>query len=157
MSTECENTFNHKLSLTLCRQAGPTQGLPRCTWPYCNDRIIAVIWTLFFSSANISFAMHNISHFTIHNEDGSLSYEVPMPLISLVATGVSWRTLGSKLHANFFSYMLHSMSGGLGEEFLSTLLPIPSLTFMRGTCKHSSTSWTGGRELIIKWCKPSTL
>jgi Domain of unknown function (DUF6532) len=60
-----------------------------CTQPYCNDRIVAVIQDLFFSGGATLFASRFDNLFAKHNDDNSVSHEVPMAMVSLVATGVN--------------------------------------------------------------------
>ena len=79
--------------LTFCCQVSSALGLVRQMLPYCNNQIITAIWDLFFSGGTTSFAMCYRGHFAQVHKDSSVSYEVPMPLVALVATGVSWEIL----------------------------------------------------------------
>ena len=79
--------------LTFCCQVSSALGLVRRTLPYCNDWIITAIQDLFFSSGTTSFAMCYRGCFAQVHEDSSVSYKVPMPLVALVVTGVSWEIL----------------------------------------------------------------
>jgi len=81
------------LSLKFCCQVR-AQGLVKRSQPYRNDQIIAAIQGLFFSGRETLFATCYRGRFMRVHEDSSISYEVPMPLLSLVATGVSSEILG---------------------------------------------------------------
>lgn len=59
------------------------------TRPYRNDRIITVMRDLFFSGGTTSFAARYDALFIKHRDDGSVTHEVPITLVSLVATAVS--------------------------------------------------------------------
>jgi len=61
---------------------------------YHNNRIITAIRELFFSGGATSFATCYRGRFAQVHEDSSISYEVPMPLVALVSTSVSWEFLG---------------------------------------------------------------
>ena len=89
-STDGEYTLNPKFCPTLRRQ-GHAQGVPRCMQPYRNDRIITVIRDLFFSGGRASFATRYDALFTRHHGDSSVTREVPMAMVCLVATGVSFK------------------------------------------------------------------
>jgi len=59
------------------------------SYPYRNDRIITVIRSLYFDGDR-SFVEHFRERLPLsHNNNGSMSYEVPMPMVALVATAVS--------------------------------------------------------------------
>jgi len=72
-----------------CHQTTLVQGLVMRTRPYRNDRIITVIQDLFFRGGTTSFASRFDNLFTKYHDNGSVSHEVPMAMVSLVATGVS--------------------------------------------------------------------
>jgi hypothetical protein len=58
--------------------------------PYRNDRLIAVIRDMYFSGGAMSFARKFRYLFpTYENREGQVSYEVPIPMVALVATAVS--------------------------------------------------------------------
>jgi hypothetical protein len=58
--------------------------------PYRNDRIIAVIRDVFFTGGVKSFARQFQYLFpTWESREGEKSYEVPVPMVALVATAVS--------------------------------------------------------------------
>jgi len=60
------------------------------TQPYRNDRIITVIWDLYFTGGSSSLAAKYDHLFPIHEgDDGRPSREVPIPMVALVATAVS--------------------------------------------------------------------
>ena len=62
----------------------------RRSQPYRNKRIITVIRDLYFSGHPTSFAKKFEDHFPLHRgDDGNASREVPIPMVALVATGVS--------------------------------------------------------------------
>jgi len=62
--------------------------------PYHNDRIIIVIHALYFDGDK-SFVECFCEYLPLsHNNDGSTSYEVPMPMVALVATTVSHPFVG---------------------------------------------------------------
>ena len=56
--------------------------------PYRNGHIITVIRDLFFSGGATSFAARYDTLFIKNNDDGVATHEVPIPLVSLVATAV---------------------------------------------------------------------
>lgn len=59
------------------------------TRPYRNDRIIAVIRDMYFSGGATSFARKFRYLFpTYETREGDISYEVPIPMVALVATAV---------------------------------------------------------------------
>ena len=73
--------------LTVSQSAGA--GLVRRSQPYRNQRIISVIRDLYFSGPT-TFAAKFEDHFPLHQGgDGRASREVPIPMVALVATGVS--------------------------------------------------------------------
>jgi len=58
--------------------------------PYRNPRIIAVIRDLYFTGGHMSFA-HRFRHLFPKMElDKLVKYEVPIPMVALVATAVSF-------------------------------------------------------------------
>ena len=59
------------------------------SWPYQNDHIITTIRELFFESGTTSFAMHFEALFIQTHDGGPVTREVPMSMVSLVATGAS--------------------------------------------------------------------
>jgi len=83
------------------------------TCPYRNDRIITVIQELYFTGGSTSFVLRFDSHFPIHNGTLAVTCEIPLPMVCLVATGVSLRlNVSSMLNSPFFlSCMLPSISG----------------------------------------------
>jgi hypothetical protein len=84
--------------------------------PYRNNYIITVIRNLYFNGPD-SFVDRFGEHFPLHHKnDGSTSYEVPVPMVALVGTGVS--------HA----FIMH-ISGGLIQS--SYLLPYMSGVWAR--------------------------
>jgi hypothetical protein len=59
--------------------------------PYCNDWIITVIQDLYFNGGHMSFANRYRYLFPRRElSDNMLQYEVPMPMVALVATAVSF-------------------------------------------------------------------
>ena len=73
--------------LTVSQSAGA--GLVRHSQPYCNQRIISVIHNLYFSGPT-TFVVKFEDHFPLHQGgDGRASHEVPIPMVALVAMGVS--------------------------------------------------------------------
>jgi hypothetical protein len=63
--------------------------------PYRNDRIITVIRSMYFGGGALSFARRFRYLFPTHEgRDGDINFEVPVPMVALVATAVS--------HAGFF-------------------------------------------------------
>jgi hypothetical protein len=59
--------------------------------PYRNDRIIAAIRDLFFIGGNKSFASRFNNHFPMSQDcNGVFMREVPVPMVALVATAVSY-------------------------------------------------------------------
>lgn len=57
--------------------------------PYRNDRIVKAIRGLYFTGEN-SFVEQFGERFPLRrNNDGSTSYEVPIPMVALVGTAVS--------------------------------------------------------------------
>jgi len=78
---------NPKFSLTLCCQS---QGLPRRTQPYRNDCITTVIQGLFFTGGSTAFATR-FDEIFMRDGDPSLNREVPMAMVGLVSTGVSYK------------------------------------------------------------------
>jgi len=59
------------------------------SYPYRNDRIITVIRALYFDGDKPFVERFcELLPFS-HNPDGSTPYEVPVPMVALVATGVS--------------------------------------------------------------------
>lgn len=68
------------------------RGIAKRTQPYRNERIIKVIRDLYFTASNGSVSV--ASRFgdlfpTYQGDDGVESREVPVAMVSLVATGVS--------------------------------------------------------------------
>ena len=60
------------------------------TRPYRNMRIIKVIRDLYFAGGRTSFAHRFKRQFPLHElDDGNMTREVPIPMVALVATGVS--------------------------------------------------------------------
>ncbi|KAN0128955.1 hypothetical protein V8E53_013217 [Lactarius tabidus] len=63
--------------------------LVMCSQPYCNDRIITVIRDLYFNGGHMSFANRYCYLFPRRElSDNVLQYEVPMPMVVLVATAL---------------------------------------------------------------------
>ena len=59
--------------------------------PYRNIHIITVIWELFFSGGTTSFAHRYHPRFpTFQDSNGDVVLEVPIPMVALVATAVSF-------------------------------------------------------------------
>jgi hypothetical protein len=59
--------------------------------PYRNDRIINAIRDLYFSGGHMSFASRCSSHFpSCDHCDNVTRREVPVPMVALVATAVSF-------------------------------------------------------------------
>ncbi len=65
-------------------------GLVRRSQPYRNPQIIAVIRDLYFTGGSSSFT-YQFKHLfpTYQGDDGIVYQEVPIPMVSLVATVVS--------------------------------------------------------------------
>jgi len=63
------------------------------TRPYRNARIIMVLQDLFFTGGATSFASRYDASFTRYHDDASVTREVPMAMVSLVATGVSYKLI----------------------------------------------------------------
>ena len=62
----------------------------RRSQPYRNDRIITIIRDLYFSGLPTTFAEKFEDHFPLHRgDDGQARREVPIPMVALVAMGVS--------------------------------------------------------------------
>src|ERR1700761_2134398 len=85
--------FEREIGLTLCQAIG--NGLVMRSKPYRNDRIISVIQELYFTDGpggTASFATRFKHLFpTYQGPDGMVSYEVPVPMVALVATAVRIR------------------------------------------------------------------
>ena len=122
---------NPKFSLTLCCQS---QGLPRQTQPYRNDRITTVIRGLFFTGGSTAFATR-FDEIFMRDGDPLLNREVPMAMVGLVSTGVSYKVNLSvnPILNHFLSSMLLSISGRQENDTTSTSARTPLLTYMRGT------------------------
>ena len=88
------NTSGHQLPVTRSK-------------PYRNRRIIDAIHDLFFSGGSTSFAKR-FDYLFPNSEtlDGVTVYEVPVPMVALVATAVS---LYSCLHASILSRVISCM------------------------------------------------
>ncbi|KAF8269869.1 hypothetical protein EI94DRAFT_1699179 [Lactarius quietus] len=64
-------------------------GLIKCSLPYRNERIIAVIRELYFTGGTTSFASRFGHMFPVHfGNNGSPSRGVPIPMVALVATAL---------------------------------------------------------------------
>ena len=103
----------------------------RHTQLYYNNQIIQVIQELFFSGGYVSFAAGNDHLFTIHTPD----CKVPIPMVSLVATGVSWKIIcDSKFDLDLFfsSYMLLFISGSQVNNNMLNSLQTHSRMFTLG-------------------------
>ena len=89
---------------------------------YCNDCIITVIQELYFTGGSTSFVSCFDGHFPIHNGTSAVTCEISLPMVCLVATGISFRlNMNSMLICPFFlSCMLPSMSGRWVNEHMST-------------------------------------
>lgn len=74
----------------LCHQFPLCWGLIMCTCPYCNDRIITVIHNMSFIRGTNSFST---CFANIFRQCGisPVHHEIPLPLVCLVATAVSWQ------------------------------------------------------------------
>lgn len=81
------------ISLTLCQAIG--NGLVKHTKPYQNDHIISVIQELYFTEGpggTASFATRFKHLFpTYKGLDGTVRYEVPVPMVALMATTVCFK------------------------------------------------------------------
>ena len=60
--------------------------------PYRNDWIISALWNLYFSGGTNSFARRFMYLFPTYElrEGGDIKQEVPIPMVTLVATAVSF-------------------------------------------------------------------
>jgi len=113
-SAECECTFNPRFCLTLCHQVPLSWGLVRRTLPFRNARIISVLRERFFTGGSMLFVNLFSRIFTIQDGISPVRREVPLPMVCLVATGVSWKSnvfLNSALMFFFYSYMPPFTSG----------------------------------------------
>jgi len=72
------------------------------TRPYRNSYIITVIGDMFFSGGSGSFAARHEALFPKHDDGTSVTREVPIVMVSIVATGVSTYEHLSKFTANLF-------------------------------------------------------
>lgn len=68
-------------------------GIVRRTLPYRNERIITVIRDLYFTGSTSYATKFGHLFPTYQGDDGEVSREVPIPMVSLVATAVSHVTL----------------------------------------------------------------
>ena len=59
------------------------------SWPYWNDHIVTAIRELFFEGGATSFATCFKALFIQTHDGGSVTCEVPMSMVSLVATVAS--------------------------------------------------------------------
>ena len=99
--------------------------------PYHNNQIIWVIQELFFSGGSSSFAARHDNLFTTHGPE----HEVPIPMVSLVATGVSRMIIcDSKFDFGllFSSYMPLFISGRQVNDSMLNLLQMHSRMFTQG-------------------------
>jgi len=77
--------------------------------PYRNDRIIRIIRELFFTGGRSSFAARFQHLFPrTQDRDGRITYEVPIPMVALVATALhavlsEWQS-GYWIRANFSTH-----------------------------------------------------
>ena len=106
------------------------------THPYHNDRIIMVIQEMFFSSGTMLFAARFNKLFTRQDAHSQITHQVPLPMVCLVLTGVSYK---SNVFVNlmpkwvfFYSYMLLFMSGKWVNNAQSSLVPTCSTTSIQG-------------------------
>jgi hypothetical protein len=75
--------------LNFCQNVHPN-GVPMRTWPYWNPWIIEVIRDLYFAGGGHTFINHFGNQFpTFQDDDGVVVCEVPMAMVTLVATVVS--------------------------------------------------------------------
>jgi hypothetical protein len=75
--------------LNFCQNVHP-DGVPMCTQPYRNPQIIEVIQDLYFASGGHTFVNCFGNWFpTFQDDDGVVVCEVPMAMVTLVATVVS--------------------------------------------------------------------
>ena len=67
-------------------------GLVMCSRPYRNDRIISALRNLYFTGGTNSFAQRFMYLFPTYElrEGGDLKQEVPIHMVALVATAVSF-------------------------------------------------------------------
>lgn len=79
----------HDCDLTSSQSLG-ARGIVRRSRPYRNDRIITVLHDLYFTGGSRSFASQYEHLFPTHKgDDGKECREVPIAMVSLVATAVS--------------------------------------------------------------------
>jgi hypothetical protein len=99
--------------------------------PYRNPRIIAVIRDLYFTGGHTSFACRFRYLFPQMELDNVVKYEVPVPMVALVATAVSYHLVCTQ-YANWtFSSTLLSMSGARESSKLLISLPIRTWTSIK--------------------------
>ena len=67
-------------------------GLVMCSRPYQNDQIISALRNLYFTGGTNSFAQRFMYLFLTYElrEGGDLKQEVPIHMVALVATAVSF-------------------------------------------------------------------
>ena len=104
--------------------------------PYRNPWIITAIRNLYFTGGHMSFA-HRFRHLFPKEElNKVVKYEVPMPMVALVATAVCFRSTSyvhSMLTGGTFSCMLLSMSGVWEGSKLLNSPPIHTWTSIEAT------------------------
>ena len=72
-------------------QNGLLSGVVRRTHPYRNKRIILALQELYFTGGDTSFAARFGHLFPVHQDCSNvLMREVPVPMVALVATAVSY-------------------------------------------------------------------
>lgn len=88
------HTVSTSCPLTVCLcQPGAVKALVMCLRPYQNKQIITIIRSMYFTAtrATPSFANRFQYLFPTHegSTEGEIKYEVPVPMVALVATAVS--------------------------------------------------------------------
>jgi hypothetical protein len=120
----------------MCRQFPHAwaAGIVMHTRPYRNERIITVLRDLVFTGGILSFATRHKSCFPRQDDGPSTTFEVPIAMVALVATGVCWnQPCFLNLMLTLFSFMLRFMSGEQANASPSTLLRTRSWTYTRDT------------------------
>jgi len=93
LSKQCEYLFYPKFCLTLCHQTRNPELVKRSLL-YHNKWIIAVLYKSFFSGGMSSFMTRFDRLFTSTSQDAisPVCCQVPLPMVALVATAVSWKS-----------------------------------------------------------------
>ena len=97
--------------------------------PYRNDQIISALKNLYFTGGTNSFARHFMYLFLTYelHEGGDLKQEVPIPMVALVATAVSFLVYWSyNLLTRITSCTRHCMSGAWENNRSWNSLPTPT-------------------------------